>query len=64
VQVHRDFAPIWGIDADLTFYPSGKKPPASAWQLAILDNADQAGVFGYHDLTKERVTTWKGFCRH
>ena len=22
-QVHRDFAPPWGIDADLTFVPSG-----------------------------------------
>lgn len=51
IQVARDFAPIWGIDAALTFIPAGNVPPPSSWQLVILDNSDQAGALGYHDLT-------------
>lgn len=45
-QVSRDFAPIWGIDAKLSF---GMPPlSANAWQLIVLDNSDQAGALGYH----------------
>ncbi len=50
-QVTRDFAPVWGIDAVLTFITDGNVPPPSSWQLIILDNSDQAGALGYHDLT-------------
>jgi hypothetical protein len=59
--VHRDFAPAWGIDADLTFVPKGKKPPAGSWWLIILDNSDQAGALGYHDLTKQGLPLGKIF---
>src|SRR5437870_6605489 len=41
-QVHRDFAPAWGIDADLTFVPKGSKPAPGSWWLVILDNSDVA----------------------
>lgn len=61
IQVHRDFAPVWGIDADLTYYPKGKKVPVTDWQLVILDNADQAGALGYHDLTKSGMPLGKVF---
>ena len=61
IQVHRDFAPAWGIDADLTFYPAGKKAPANSWQLIILNNSDQAGALGYHDLTKNGLPLGKIF---
>src|SRR5262249_22512484 len=50
-QVSRDFAPAWGIDASLTFVPFGGNPSPDAWWLVILDNSDQAGALGYHDLT-------------
>lgn len=60
-QVHRDFAPAWGIDADLTFVPKGSKPAPGSWWLAILDNSDQAGALGYHDLTKEGLPLGKVF---
>lgn len=50
-QVSRDFAPLWGIDATLTYVPKGHPAPAGDWQLALLDNSDQAGALGYHDLT-------------
>jgi len=60
-QVHRDFASAWGIDADLTFLGKGSKPPAGFWWLTILDNSDQAGALGYHDLTKEGLPLGKVF---
>ena len=52
-QVHRDFAPVWGIDADLTFVPKGKKARSDAWWIVVSDNSDKAGALGYHDLTSK-----------
>jgi hypothetical protein len=60
-QVHRDFAPAWGIDADLSVVPKGKQPPAGMWWLALLDNSDQAGALGYHDVTSEGLPLGKVF---
>jgi hypothetical protein len=50
-QVSADFAPRWGVDARLTFVPQKTKPAKDAWWLVVLDNSDQAGAGGYHDLT-------------
>lgn len=61
IQVHRDFAPIWGVDADLTFYPATNAPPAGTWWLVVLDNSDQAGALGYHDLTSDGLPLGKVF---
>src|SRR5438876_9838712 len=61
-QVQRDFAAAWGIDADLTFVPStAQQLPADHWWLVILDNSDQAGALGYHDLTTTGVPLGKVF---
>lgn len=60
-QVHNHFAPAWGIDADLTFVANGDRPPAGAWWLAVLDDSDQAGALGYHDLTNEGLPLGKVF---
>jgi hypothetical protein len=60
-QVSRDFAPAWGIDATLTTVNKGATPPAGAWWLVILDNSDQAGALGYHDLTSEGLPLGKVF---
>jgi hypothetical protein len=62
-QVHRDFAPVWGTDADLTFVPSGATPAAGAWWLVILDSSDQAGALGYHDVTSEGLPLGKVFAQ-
>jgi len=61
IQVSRDFLPAWGIDAKLTFVPKGQNPPADAWWIAILDNSDQAGALGYHDLTDQGLPIGKVF---
>lgn len=60
-QVHKDFSPAWGVDADLTFVPQGSNPAPGAWWLVILDNSDQAGALGYHDLTDEGLPLGKVF---
>jgi hypothetical protein len=61
IQVSRDFAPAWGIDADVTFFPSGQQPPDSSWLLGIFDNSDQAGALGYHDVTAQGLPLGKIF---
>jgi hypothetical protein len=61
LQVHRDFAPLWGIDADLTYYPAGQQVPPTSWLLGIFDNSDQAGALGYHDLTQQGLPLGKVF---
>lgn len=63
MQVNRDFAPVWGIDADLIFVPSGKSPGAGTWWLTVLDNSDQAGALGYHDVTSEGLPLGKVFAK-
>jgi hypothetical protein len=50
-QVDDDVRSTWGYAAHLVPVPKGGKPPANAWVLAILDDSDQAGALGYHDLT-------------
>lgn len=60
-QVSNDFAPVWGIDAQLSFVPQGESPLPGTWWLVILDNSDQAGALGYHDLTLEGLPLGKVF---
>lgn len=45
------FAPSWGQDAQLYWLPKGDPAIKGHYYLAILDNADQAGALGYHDLS-------------
>lgn len=60
-QVTRDFYPAWGVDARLTFLPHSTKPEAGQWWLVVLDDSDQAGALGYHDLTNEGLPLGKVF---
>jgi hypothetical protein len=60
-QVTNDFRPIWGIDAELTIIPQGTQPPTGTWWLVILDDSDQAGALGYHDLTPDGMPIGKVF---
>jgi hypothetical protein len=50
IQVTRDFLPAWSIDAKIYYTPSGNNPTAAHWILALMDDADQAGALGYHDV--------------
>ncbi|MEI9989087.1 MAG: hypothetical protein WDM86_03530 [Rhizomicrobium sp.] len=61
VQVRRDFAPAWGVGADLAIVASGQAPPTGAWWVVILDNSDLGGALGYHDLTSQGLPIAKVF---
>jgi hypothetical protein len=61
VQVHRDFAPAWNVDADLAVVVPDNPPPTDAWWIVLLDNADFGSVLGYHDLTAQGFPLGKVF---
>jgi len=63
IQVSRDFAPIWGIDASVVFIPTGAKAHPTDWQLGIFDTSDQAGALGYHDVTNDGLPLGKVFAK-
>jgi hypothetical protein len=60
-QVSNDFFPVWGLDASVNFVSRNAPVSADAWQLVLLDNADQAGVLGYHDVTANGLPLGKVF---
>lgn len=61
-QIHRDFAPVWGIDADIEFVSgSTQQLPVNTWWVVVLDNPDQAVALGYHDLTSQGLPLGKVF---
>jgi hypothetical protein len=62
-QVSHDFAPVWGIDATVTYVAKGHTAPTNTWHLAILDNSDQAGALGYHDITSSGLPLGKIFAK-
>jgi hypothetical protein len=62
-EVSRDVAPVWGLDADLSFVPKGTAPPALAWQMVMLDDSDYADDLGYHETTKEGLPMGKVFIK-
>lgn len=62
-QIDRDFAPVWGVSAELRFVAQGEEPSGGMWWLVFLDNPDQAGVMGYHDLTNGGLPIGKVFAK-
>lgn len=50
-QVSNDFAPVWGVDADICFDVDPNAPlMKTASLVTVMDNTDQAGALGYHDV--------------
>jgi len=62
-QVSNDFTPAWGTGATLYGFAKGSTIPAGYWGLAVLDDSDQAGALGYHDLTKDGLPLGKVFAK-
>jgi hypothetical protein len=60
-QVTNDFRPAWGTDAELKMVAKGTQPVNGSWWLVILDDSDQAGALGYHDLTPDGLPIGKVF---
>jgi hypothetical protein len=63
VQVSKHFAPAWGVNADLRLAANRTDVASGEWWLVILDDSDQAGALGYHDLTDEGLPLGKVFAR-
>jgi hypothetical protein len=63
VQVSQHFAPAWGVDANIVVVPKVNQPPAGSWWLVLLDDTDQAGALGYHDVTSEGLPMGKVFAK-
>jgi hypothetical protein len=62
-QITRDFVPTWGTDANIVFFAKPALPPKDAWIVAILDDSDQAGALGYHDITSSGLPLAKVFAK-
>jgi hypothetical protein len=60
-QVHDHLAPVWGVDANLTFMDTNLSLPPGVWWLVILDHSAQAGALGYHDITDQGLPMGKVF---
>jgi len=63
IQADRDFKPIWGQSTKLTYIQKGCKNPKNMAWLALMDDSDQAGALGYHDLTNDGLPLGKIFAR-
>ena len=63
IQVSRDFFPIWGVNAQIYYTPSGKHATSGYWVLALLDNSDQADALAYHDVTPDGQPLGKIFVK-
>lgn len=62
-QVTSDFRAYWDIDATLTFMEKGAALIAGWWQIVIVDDPDQAGALGYHELSTVGTPLGKVFAR-
>ncbi len=56
------FAPVWGTPARIVDGGNGQIPSGS-WGMVFLDDADQQGALGYHDLTADGLPLSKIFVR-
>ncbi len=63
LQVTRDFAPTWGINAHLRIAPQNEELAPEEWLIGLYDDADQAGALGYHDVTNIGTPLGKVFAK-
>lgn len=61
IQVGRDFSPHWNTMANLTFIGAKDTPNPAHWWLTFLDNSDEAGALGYHEMTSAGLPLGKAF---
>jgi hypothetical protein len=48
IQITRDFAPIWGIEATCVFVPGGSVIPPGAYQVLFQDHSPEVDALGFH----------------
>lgn len=62
-QVSVDFKAYWDLDCTLTFLTTVQPLTPGWWQIVILDNPDQAGALGYHEMTSQGTPIGKVFAK-
>lgn len=62
-QVSLDFNAYWQRDATLIFVGKDAALVESWWQIVIVDDPDQAGALGYHELSQQGTPLGKVFAR-
>jgi hypothetical protein len=62
-QVSNDFQAYWELDCTLNFLMSNQPLIAGWWQIVVVDNPDQAGALGYHELTEQGAPLGKIFAK-
>ena len=62
-QVSSDFQPYWDVNCTLSFLESDQLLPHAWWQIVVLDDPDQAGVLGYHELSSQNTPLGKVFAK-
>jgi hypothetical protein len=62
-QVSDDFKGYWNVDCSLSFLPKDQPLTAGWWQIVVLDDPDQAGALGYHELSSVGTPLGKIFAK-
>jgi hypothetical protein len=62
-QVSDDFKAYWDLDCTLATLANSQPLTNGYWQIVILDNPDQAGALGYHEMTSAGTPLGKVFAK-
>lgn len=62
-HVSNDFQAYWELDCTLAFLSKDQALPIGWWQIVVVDNPDQAGALGYHELTAQGTPLGKIFAK-
>jgi hypothetical protein len=63
IQCTSHLRPYWGADCTLTSWPKTQPIIPGWWQLLVIDDPDQAGALGYHELSSVGGPLGKIFAR-
>ena len=62
-QVTDEFQAYWELDCTLSFLSKDQPLTQGWWQIVVMDNPDQAGALGYHELTSQGAPLGKIFAQ-
>lgn len=62
-QVTNDFRAFYSIDATLEWLPHGAALTPGWWQIVIVDDPEQAGALGFHELSSQGTPLGKVFAK-
>ena len=62
-QVTGEFQAYWELDCTLSFLSKDQPLTQGWWQIVVMDDPDQAGALGYHELTSQGAPLGKIFAQ-